>query len=185
MTNQLELPFAATENSAVKTKEVYTESDGANLIPSETDEAPKAKVKREKRWSATMERVTERLGKAWSKVASNKGKPGPDGKTIEEVRENLTETFAYLKTSLIAGDYVPGKIRRVFIPKSGGKGERGLGIPNVEDRIVQEAVRQVLQPLWEPVFHECSHGFRPGRSCHTAIKVGQGCMESGHEWVVD
>lgn len=75
-------------------------------------------------------------------------------------------------------------IRRVWIPKPGG-GERGLGIPNVVDRIVQQAVHQVLSPHYEPTFHPSSHGFRPGRSCHTAIAESGRHLQEGHEWVVD
>ena len=80
--------------------------------------------------------------------------------------------------------YQPGEIRRAFIPKAGG-GQRGLGIPDVVDRVVCEAVRQVLEPLWEPTFHPSSHGFRPGRSCHTAIAEAKQHLEDGYEWCVD
>ena len=89
-----------------------------------------------------------------------------------------------LQADLLAGTYRPGGIRRVLIPKAGG-GQRGLGIPDVVDRVVQEAVRQVLEPLWEPTFHPSSHGFRPGRSCHTAIAEAKAHLEDGYEWCVD
>lgn len=82
------------------------------------------------------------------------------------------------------GSYMPGDIRRVWIPKSGG-GERGLGIPNVIDRMVQESVRMVLEPFYEPTFHSSSHGFRPNRSCQTAIAEALGHVQAGNEWVVD
>ena len=134
--------------------------------------------------SATMEEVTGRLYAAFEQVASNKGAPGPDRQSIEQVREHLDVTLEKLKTELQNGTYRPGDIRRVWIPKAGG-GERGLGIPNVIDRVVQEAVRQVLEPLYEPTFHPSSHGFRPARSCHTAIAEAKRHLEEGYEWVVD
>ena len=89
-----------------------------------------------------------------------------------------------LQADLLQGTYRPGGIRRVFIPKAGG-GQRGLGIPDVVVRVVGEAVRQVLEPLWEPTFHPSNHGFRPGRSCHTAIAEAKGHLEDGYEWCVD
>jgi group II intron reverse transcriptase/maturase len=100
------------------------------------------------------------------------------------VREHLDEILSQLASDLLSGIYRPGMIRRVWIPKSGG-GERGLGIPNVIDRVVQEAARQVLEPLYEPTFHPSSHGFRPGRSCHTAIIEAAQYLEHGREVVVD
>jgi len=100
------------------------------------------------------------------------------------MREHLDEWLPVLRTTLQSGTYVPGDIRRVWIPKAAG-GQRGLGIPNVIDRVVQEAVRLVLEPLYEPLFHGSSHGFRPGRSCQTAIAEAVTHVDEGHEWVVD
>jgi group II intron reverse transcriptase/maturase len=131
-----------------------------------------------------MEGVVEGLGSAFEKVASNKGAPGPDRQTVAFVRKHLATILPVLRASLLDGSYTPGDIRRVWIPKGGG-GERGLGIPNVVDRVVQEATRAVLEPLWEPTFHPSSHGFRPGRSCHTAIAEAKRNVEEGYEWVVD
>jgi group II intron reverse transcriptase/maturase len=146
--------------------------------------APKAIVKTGMAASATMEEVADRLTDALLKVASNKGAPGPDGQTIEALADQWPVLLPRLQTDLLAGRYHPGEIRRVLIPKAGG-GQRGLGIPDVVDRVVQEAVRQVLEPLFEPTFHPSSHGFRPGRSCHTAIAEAKGHLEDGHGWVVD
>ncbi|HEX4632192.1 MAG TPA: group II intron reverse transcriptase/maturase [Gemmatimonadales bacterium] len=147
--------------------------------------APKSKRKEEIVTSATtMEEVTRRLALAFQKVASNQGAPGPDQQSIEQVRAHLSGLLAELTDALRLEKYEPGNIRRVWIPKAGG-GQRGLGIPNVVDRVVQEAVRQVLEPLYEPMFHASSHGFRPERSCHTAIAEAKQHLEDGYEWVVD
>jgi group II intron reverse transcriptase/maturase len=145
---------------------------------------PKAIVNAQIDTSVTMEGVVSRLTSALLKVASNMGAPGPDGQTIEALLEQWLVVLPKLGADLLAGRYRPGEIRRVNIPKAGG-GQRGLGIPDVVDRVVQEAVRQVLEPLWELTFHPSSHGFRPGRSCHTAITEAKTYLEDGYEWVVD
>ena len=106
------------------------------------------------------------------------------GRRSRRCCEHWTVVLPRLQADLLAGTYLPGVIRRAYIPKAGG-GERGLGIPDVIDRVVQEAVRRVLEPLWEPTFHPSSHGFRPGRSCHTAIAEAQRHLEDGYEWCVD
>jgi retron-type reverse transcriptase len=108
-----------------------------------TRAAPKSTSKRETVKPATIDAVTERLEDAFQIVARNQGAPGPDGVTVAEVREHLPTVVRQLRAALLDGSYMPGDIRRVWIPKSGG-GQRGLGIPNVVDRMVQEAVRQVL-----------------------------------------
>lgn len=146
--------------------------------------APKPESKEKTTTVATMDEVTQRLRDAFQNVERNQGAPGPDGQTIELMRKHQHEWLPALHAALHDGTYVPGAIRRVWIPKAGG-GERGLGIPNVIDRVVQEAVRQVLEPVYEPTFHESSHGFRPGRSCHTAIAAAVKHVDEGHEWVVD
>jgi group II intron reverse transcriptase/maturase len=150
----------------------------------ETRAVPKPKYKEQRATSATMGEVCEGLTQALETVASNKGAPGPDRQSIEQVREHWEELEPVLRTALLTGTYEPGNIRRVWIPKANG-GQRGLGIPNVVDRVVQEAVRRVLEPLYEPKFHEASHGFRPGRSCHTAIQAAYKHIDEGFEWVVD
>jgi len=134
----------------------------------------------------TMEEVAshENLMVAFRRVATNNGAPGPDRQSVEEVGEHLETLVPELSRALLSGSYLPGDIRRVWIPKPGG-GQRGLGIPNVVDRLVQQAVHQVLSPRYESTFHGSSHGFRPGRSCHTAIAEAKGYLEEGYEWVVD
>jgi group II intron reverse transcriptase/maturase len=131
-----------------------------------------------------MEKVAASLEAAFERVEANKGAPGPDRQSTEEVRAHLGEVLPKLEAALLDGSYRPGDIRRVWIPKSGG-GKRGLGIPNVVDRTVQEATRQVLEPVFEPTFHNESHGFRPERGCQTAIAAAQRHLEEGYDWLVD
>jgi group II intron reverse transcriptase/maturase len=134
----------------------------------------------------TMEEVADlgTLRWAFEKVKANDGAPGPDRQSIREVDEQLDEILPELSRSLLDGSYRPGLIRRVWIPKAGG-GQRGLGIPDVVDRIVQQAVHLVMSPHYDPTFHASSHGFRPGRSCHTAIAEARRYLEEGDDWVVD
>lgn len=146
--------------------------------------APKSETKEEKQKPATMDEVVRELRAAFQKVASNRGAAGPDGESIDELRERLDDVLPTLSTELLEGSYRPGAIRRAWIPKADGT-KRGLGIPNVIDRVVQEAVRRALEPSYEATFHASSHGFRPGRSCHTAIEEARGYVDEGYEWVVD
>lgn len=182
-TQQLGLFFGTAEVREAQTARV---DGGAGVgLPTPAPRAtPKPKTKEKTAALATMEEVTTRLAEAFEKVASNKGAAGPDGMSVDEVRAHFSELVPKLKRELLAGTYRPGEIRRVWIPKAGG-GQRGLGIPNVIDRVVQEAVRAVLEPLYEPTFHDGSHGFRPGRSCHTAIARAREHVDEGFEWVVD
>jgi group II intron reverse transcriptase/maturase len=176
---QLCLPIATAENPQGATRRRTRDRLGEIRAG-----APKAIANAESAAPATMEEVAYRLTDALLKVASNKGAPGPDGQTIEVLLEQWPVVLPRLQADLLAGRYHPGEIRRAYIPKAGG-GQRGLGIPDVVDRVVQEAVRQVLEPLWEPTFHPSSHGFRPGRSCHTAITEAKGHFEDGYGWCVD
>ncbi len=178
---QLELNFGSAEEGA------QTPGDGARAEHRRSAQAcalPVPKLKSEKATTATMEEVERGLRMAFETVAANKGAPGPDRQSIEQVRKHLNELIPKLSQALLEGSYRPGEIRRVWIPKAGG-GQRGLGIPNVIDRVVQEAVRQVLEPEYEPTFHPNSHGFRPQRGCQTAIRQAQEYIEEGREWVVD
>jgi group II intron reverse transcriptase/maturase len=124
------------------------------------------------------------LRKAFQNVAKNRGAAGPDGRGIAEVRERLEIELPRIRNALLGGTYRVGEIRRVWIPKSDGR-QRALGIPNVVDRWVAQAVLQVLSPVYDKEFHPSSHGFRPGRSCHTALEEARGHIGAGHAVVVD
>jgi RNA-directed DNA polymerase len=178
---QLNLQFAVAENTRRREAEGRR---GKDQSLSRGHEVRKAKGKMRRVGPARMEEAIERLEEAFEKVAANKGAPGPDRQSIEYVRKHIHELLPELRAALQGGNYRPGEIRRVWIPKAGG-GQRGLGIPNVVDRMVQEAVRLVIEPEYEPTFHESSHGFRPNRGCQTAIAEARRYVEEGYEWVVD
>lgn len=124
------------------------------------------------------------LRKALKKILSNDGAPGPDGRSVKWVRQHFDTILPTLRRELLEGSFRPGLIRRVWIPKLSGD-QRGLGIPDVIDRIVQQAVQQRLTPLFTPSFHPSSHGFIEGRSCHTAIQEAIGYVDEGRAIVVD
>lgn len=136
--------------------------------------------------SRLLERVASpaNLAQALLNVARNKGAPGVDGCSVDEVVAASRRLLPRLRRALLEGTYEPGDIRRVWIPKPGG-GERGLGIPNVIDRWVQQAALQILEPIYEPTFHPSSHGFRPQRGAHTAIADATTYVAEGYEVVVD
>ncbi len=127
---------------------------------------------------------SENLKAALLKVFRNKGAPGADGQPVEEVWRNRTALLPRLQRALLEETYVPGDIRRVWIPKPSG-GKRGLGIPNVMDRWASQALLQILEPIYEPTFHESSHGFRPGRGAQSAIAEAMRYLKQGHRYVAD
>jgi len=127
----------------------------------------------------------ENLKQALARVRSNKGAPGIDGMNVDDLTPHLKANWARIREELLGGTYAPQPVRRVMIPKPDGKGMRTLGIPTVLDRFIQQAVLQVLSPVFDPHFCESSYGFRPGRGCHDAVKAAQGHVESGHRFVVD
>ena len=133
-----------------------------------------------------MEAVVERrnLQLAYQRVVENKGAAGVDGIAVSEFKDHLKQHWPQIKAKLLAGAYVPSPVRRVDIPKPEG-GVRTLGIPTVVDRLIQQALHQVLSPVFEPDFSEASYGFRPGRSAHQALKAAQQHVAAGKRWVVD
>src|SRR5690606_7440122 len=136
--------------------------------------------------SDLMERVLSRpnLQAALKRVKQNKGGPGIDGMTVEELPDYLRDEWPVLREQLLAGHYQPQAVQRRAIPKSGG-GMRELGIPTVLDRFIQQALLQVLQPAIDPSFSRHSYGFRPGRRAHEAVLAAQSYIQDGRRWVVD
>jgi RNA-directed DNA polymerase len=133
-----------------------------------------------------MEQVVAR-GNMWAalrRVEQNRGAPGVDGMRVEDLRAHLKANWEVTRAALLDGTYEPQPVRRVEIPKPGG-GQRLLGIPTVVDRLIQQALLQVLQPIFDPTFSEHSYGFRPGRSAHDAVKAAREHIEAGYDWVVD
>jgi RNA-directed DNA polymerase len=133
-----------------------------------------------------MEEVCERrnLEEALKRVRSNKGEPGLDGLTVDDLVDLLKQHWPTIREQLLSGTYVPLPVKRVEIPKPDG-GVRKLGIPTVLDRFIQQAVLQVLQQRWDPTFSPHSYGFRPGRSAHQAVAAAQGFIAAGYRYVVD
>jgi group II intron reverse transcriptase/maturase len=133
-----------------------------------------------------MELVVERSNvvKALKRVKQNKGSPGIDGMTVEELPAHLNENWGAIRAQLLDGTFRPQPVREQEIPKSGG-GVRKLGIPTVLDRLIQQAILQVLQPKVDPTFSQHSHGFRPGRRAHDAVREAQRYIQAGHRVTVD
>lgn len=126
----------------------------------------------------------QNLQAAWKRVKANKGAAGVDGLDIEQTARRLQTTWPEIRQALLAGHYRPSPVRKVMIPKPDGS-QRELGIPTVTDRLIQQALLQVLQPLIDPTFSEHSHGFRPGRRAHDAVKAARAYVQSGKRVVVD
>ena len=133
-----------------------------------------------------MERVVERsnMWLAYERVISNKGAPGADGLAVSELKDWLKVRWPSVKQALLEGRYLPQTVRAVDIPKPSG-GMRRLGVPAVVDRLIQQALHQVLQPLFEPTFSAASYGFRPKHTAHQAVRRAQAYIRDGKRWVVD
>lgn len=141
---------------------------------------------RKQKWHSLIDKVYSlpNLWKAWSRVAANDGASGVDGISVAQFEASVEERLTQLSMDLRAKTYRPQPVRRVYIPKAGG-GRRPLGIPTVRDRIVQQAVLQILEPIFEVKFSKRSHGFRKGRGCATALAVVDRAVKHGYQWVVD
>jgi RNA-directed DNA polymerase len=127
----------------------------------------------------------ENLHRAWKRVKSNQGAPGIDGMRIEEFPDHARIHWKAICQTLREGTYQPPPVRRVIIPKPGGKGERLLGVPTVIDRVIQQSILQVLTPIFDPEFSESSYGSRPKRGAHGAIKQVKAYVKQGYRGVVD
>lgn len=126
----------------------------------------------------------ENLQKAIRKVKKNKGAPGVDKMTVQEVEEWFNQYKEELISKILNKQYKPMSVKRVYIPKPNGK-QRPLGIPTVVDRVIQQAMLQVLSEIYEPIFSDHSYGFRPNRSAHMAMEEVLGYLNDGYEWIVD
>ena len=126
----------------------------------------------------------ENLRSAWKRVQRNQGSPGVDGMTIDDAKIYLREQWPSIRSRLLDGTYQPQPVKRVEIPKPDG-GVRKLGVPCVVDRLIQQAMLQVLQGRWDPTFSEHSYGFRPGRSAHQAVAQAQHYVAEGYDVVID
>ena len=133
-----------------------------------------------------MEAVVEKanMAQAYRRVVANQGAPGADGMTVGQLADHLKQHWPTLRERLLAGEYHPSPVRAVEIPKPQG-GTRQLGIPTVTDRLIQQALLQVLTPLFDPTFSESSYGYRPKRSAQQAVSAMKAHVTAGHRWVVD
>jgi group II intron reverse transcriptase/maturase len=179
----------AEHQKSIEQMERPLEDRGEAPTAERSGEAPSAAPGAERSGLGTlllMERVVEggNLRRALKRVQQNKGSPGVDGRTVEELPDELRRHWSGVREQLLTGRYQPSAVKRVEIPKPGG-GKRLLGIPTVLDRFIQQAVLQVLQQAIDPTFSESSYGFRPGRRAHDAVCQAQRYVQSGRRWVVD
>jgi len=174
---QAEMPVTAPDGSRRNRRDY---GDGASRPTARTDNSCPQTMR-------MLEAVVERenMISALRRVEANKGSAGFDDMTVESLRPYLREHWLHIKEQLLAGRYMPSPVRRVDIPKSNGKGMRQLGIPTVIDRLIQQALHQVMQPIFDCEFSKSSYGFRPCRSAHQAVLAARAYVASGRRWVVD
>ena len=154
--------------------------------PSSVPQVPRASRESEAASPQLLEKVVrkETLEAAWKQVRANKGAPGVDGTTVGDFPEWFHEYGDQVISAIVEGTYEPAPVLRVDIPKPNG-GTRTLGVPTVLDRVIQQAIAIVLTPIFDPTFSESSHGFRPGRSAHGAVRQAKSYVAEGYRWVVD
>jgi len=179
------------DNSRQLHNEGYLQKDRVELeeyvgAPSISLTIEKQQNAENKYTNGLFERIIDRnnLNQAFKKVRGNKGSHGVDGMKVDELLQYLKENGASLRQSLLEGSYKPNPVRRVEIPKPDGK-KRPLGIPTAVDRVIQQAIAQVLNPIFEEKFSDNSYGFRPNRSAHQAILRCKEYMDKGYKWAVD
>jgi len=168
-------------------EELLARNVGMSLSGAETDVTTRLWTKAElEQASGLMDVVCERgnLKLAYQRVVENKGAAGVDGIGVAEFKDHLKQHWPTIKAKLMTGDYMPQAVRRVDIPKPQG-GVRTLGIPTLTDRMIQQALHQVLSPIFEVTFSESSYGFRPGRNAHQAVKAARQYVAEGRRIVVD
>ena len=127
----------------------------------------------------------ENVHEAYQRVVRNSGAPGIDGMTVDDLMEHCRSHWPRIREQLLCMSYTPQPVRKVEIPKLDGKGTRMLGISTVLDRMIQQALLQILQPIFDPTFSDASFGFRPGRSTHGALRRAREHIAGGSRWCVD
>jgi len=178
---------AEEERQVTTQAEELARNAGGAAMGAEADVTTCLRTKAElERESGLMDTVCERgnLKLAYQRVVENKGAAGVDGIGIAEFKDHLKQHWPTIKAKILAGDYMPQSVRRVDIPKPQG-GVRTLGIPTLTDRMIQQALHQVLSPIFEATFSESSYGFRPGRNAHQAVKAAKQYVAEGRRVVVD
>lgn len=161
----------------------HEEEGGAHIVQRITENNV---TNADREGNGLLERIVSRenLNRAYKRVKKNKGAGGVDGMRVDELLQYLKDNGEEIRESVLAGKYKPAPVRRVEIPKDNGK-KRMLGIPTAADRVIQQAIAQVLTPIYEPKFVETSYGFRPGKSAHNAIRKCQEYLNAGYVWTVD
>jgi len=185
------LSFTGEEEAEGRIETSGARPEGSGRNPREYGEGAPSDVTTKDDFPQTqtqlMEKVVEKdnMALAYKRVRANKGAPGIDKMTVELLANHLKDVWPHVKEELLNGDYRPSPVLAVDIPKADGKGVRTLGIPTVLDRLIQQALLQVLTPIFDPGFSDNSYGFRPGKSAHQAVLKARETVASGKRWVVD